>query len=207
MIKKILCICADSDFQSHQRSEVIHFQWVCNLKWHKQTPKIHLRLDFENIHNFSFFWPLKRTLSQSLLTLLVFGGFSSQTYFGSIYSCQKVKGALWMVYADGLCVLLWLYQRSNWTPCPPVCSDLIGFNSSWFKHTNTLTHTYTVMGFFQSIFWYHPPRQHYLHDDTTILILTNQLTHFTDSLEQKITSHRALYGSIHLRIDQWFFSM
>lgn len=136
------CICADSDFQSHQRSEVIHFQWVCNLRWHKQTPKRHLRLDFENIHNFSFFWPLKRTLSQSLLTMLVFGVLSSQTHSGSIYSCQKVKGVLWMVYVDGLCALLWLYQHSNWTQCPPVCSDLIGFNSSWFTQTNS-NHTLT----------------------------------------------------------------
>lgn len=177
-------------FQWHQWSEVIQFQWVSNLRWHKQTPKRHLRLNFENIYNFSFFWPLKRTLSQSLLTLLVFGMFSSQTHFGSIYSCQKVKGALWMVYADGLCVLLWLYQRSNWTPCPPVCSDLIGFNSSWFTHT--IIHTYTMMGFFQSILWYHSSSQHYLHDNTTILISTNQLTHFTDPSGHKITSHWVL---------------
>lgn len=190
-------------FQWHQWSEVIQFQWVSNLRWHKQTPKRHLRLNFENIYNFSFFWPLKRTLSQSLLTLLVFGVFSSQTHFGSIYSCQKVKGVLWMVYADGLCVLLWLYQRSNWTPCPPVCSDLIGFNSSWFTHTNT--HTHLLHDGVLSVYFLISSSKPYLQDNTTILILTNQLTHFTDPLEQKITSHRALYGSTHLRIDQMNF--
>ncbi len=166
---KMLCICADSDFQSHQRSEVIHFQWVCNLRWHKQTPKDiwdWTLKTFTTLVSFDL-WKNTEPISANLASL--WSVFQPNTFWLHLQLSEGEGGAM-----DGLCgwTMCTMYQHSNWTQCPPVCSDLIGFNSSWFTQTNSITHLHHD-GLFQSMFCYHSPRQHYLHDNIIISWPTN----------------------------------